>query len=41
MSFESVEEIVEYAIGKEEEAVAFYTDLSRNETFSGGSPLNM
>jgi rubrerythrin len=35
MSFESVEEIIDYAIGKEEEAVAFYTDLSTNETFSG------
>jgi rubrerythrin len=35
MSFETVEEIIDYAIGKEEEAVAFYTELSQNETFSG------
>ncbi len=35
MSFESVEKIIEYAVGKEEEAVAFYTELSENETFSG------
>jgi rubrerythrin len=35
MSFESVDEIIDYAISKEEEAVAFYTELSQNETFSG------
>ena len=35
MSFGSVEEIIAYAIEKEEEAVAFYTELSQNETFSG------
>jgi rubrerythrin len=35
MSFGSVEEIIEYAIGKEEEAVVFYTELSENEAYSG------
>ena len=35
MSFESVDEIIDYAIGKEEEAVQFYTELSENESFSG------
>jgi len=33
MNFNSVEEIVEYALGKEKEAVEFYTELSQNETF--------
>jgi rubrerythrin len=35
MSFESVDAIIDYAIEKEEEAVAFYTELSQNETLSG------
>jgi len=34
MNFNSVEEIVEYALGKEKEAVEFYTELSQNETFA-------
>jgi rubrerythrin len=34
MNFNSVEEIVEYALGREKEAVAFYTELSQNETFA-------
>ncbi|MCG6909224.1 MAG: ferritin family protein [Deltaproteobacteria bacterium] len=33
MNFNSVEEIVEYALDKEKEAVEFYTELSQNETF--------
>ena len=33
MSFNSVEEIIEYALGKEKEAVAFYKEISENETF--------
>ena len=35
MSFDSVEEILEYAIEKEKEAVDFYSDISRQEPFSG------
>lgn len=31
MNFESVDAILEFAIGKEKEAVAFYTDLSKKE----------
>jgi len=34
MTFESVDSILEYAIEKENEAVAFYTDLSKKETFA-------
>ena len=34
MNFNTVEEIVEYALGKEKEAVEFYTELSQNETFA-------
>jgi rubrerythrin len=33
MNFKSVEEIIEYALGKEKEAVEFYTEISQNETF--------
>ncbi len=32
MNFGSVDEILEYAIGKEKEAVAFYNDLNKKET---------
>ncbi|MFO7984750.1 MAG: ferritin family protein [Desulfatiglandaceae bacterium] len=35
MKFQSFEEIMEYAIGKEKEAAAFYEDASKNEKFSG------
>ncbi len=35
MNFNSVEEILDFAIAAEKEAVAFYEDLSRQETFSG------
>ena len=35
MNFESVEEILQYAIEKEEEAVAFYTEIAQQEAFSG------
>jgi rubrerythrin len=35
MNFQSIEEIVNYAVEKEEEAVAFYTEISKKETFSG------
>jgi len=34
MSFESIHEILDYAIGKEKDAVEFYTDLSHKETFA-------
>jgi len=34
MTFKSVDEILEYAIGKEKEAVAFYMDLSTKDTFA-------
>ena len=33
MNFESVDDILAYAIGKEEEAVQFYTDLAGKEKF--------
>lgn len=33
MSFKSVDEILAYAIEKEQEAVDFYTDLSKKDTF--------
>lgn len=35
MSFESFEEIITYAIEKEKEAVAFYTEAAEMESFSG------
>ena len=35
MSFDSVEEILEYAIEKEKEAVEFYAGISTQEPFSG------
>ena len=35
MSFETFEEIMNYAIGKEREAVAFYEEISNHEKFSG------
>ena len=35
MNFNSVEEIINYAIEKEKEAVQFYEEISQQETFSG------
>lgn len=35
MSFESFEEIINFAIEKEKEAAAFYDDVSRQEPYSG------
>ena len=35
MNFKSIEDILDYAIGKEKEAVEFYTELSVLEIFSG------
>lgn len=35
MSFDSFEKILQFAIDREKEAVAFYGDLSRKEAFSG------
>ena len=35
MKFESFEEIVNYAIEKENEAAAFYADAAKKELFSG------
>ena len=35
MSFESFEELIEFAIEKEKEAAAFYTDLAGRTSFSG------
>jgi rubrerythrin len=35
VNFESIEDILAYAIEKEEEAVAFYTDIAEQEAFSG------
>ena len=35
MSFESIEEILQFAIEKEEEAAAFYTEVAAQEPFSG------
>lgn len=35
MNFKSMEDILDYAIGKEKEAVEFYTELSGLEIFSG------
>lgn len=34
MNFGSIDEILEFAIGKEKEAVTFYTDLSKKESIS-------
>jgi len=39
MRFETFEEIMDYAIGKEKEAVAFYEELSRQEKFSGAKEV--
>ncbi len=33
MSFQSIDEIIDFAIANEKEAVAFYTELSEQETF--------
>ena len=35
MSFESFEDIISYAIDREKEAVTFYTEAARMESFSG------
>lgn len=35
MTFQSFEEIMDYAIDKEKEAAAFYEDASKSEKFSG------
>ena len=35
MNFESIEEILQFAIEKEEEAAAFYSDVAAQEPFSG------
>ncbi|KPJ77796.1 MAG: rubrerythrin [Deltaproteobacteria bacterium SG8_13] len=35
MNFESIEEILQFAIEKEEEAAAFYNDVASQEPFSG------
>ena len=35
MNFESIEEILQFAIEKEEEAAAFYTEVAAQEPFSG------
>lgn len=34
MHFKSIDEILEFAIGKEKEAVTFYTDLSKKESMA-------
>ena len=39
MSFNSFEEIIRFAIGKEEEAVAFYENAGRKEPYSGARQL--
>jgi rubrerythrin len=39
MSFQSVEDIVRFAVEKEREAVAFYEDASRQEKYSGAKKL--
>ncbi|MBW1804040.1 MAG: rubrerythrin, partial [Deltaproteobacteria bacterium] len=39
MRFESLEEIINYAIEKEKEAVAFYEDAAGQEAYSGGKKL--
>ena len=35
MNFDSIEDILTYAIEKEEEAVVFYTEIAEQEAFSG------
>lgn len=35
MNFESIEEVLQFAIEKEEEAVEFYTEVARQEPFAG------
>jgi rubrerythrin len=35
MNFESVEEVIDFAIEKEQEAVDFYTECAQQEVFSG------
>ena len=39
MSFESFEEIINFAIEKEKEAAAFYEDASTQESYSGGKKM--
>ncbi|MBA4367973.1 MAG: rubrerythrin [Desulfobacterium sp.] len=39
MNFKSMDEILDFAIEKEREAVAFYTGLSKEETFSGSKSV--
>ena len=39
MSFESFEEIVDYAIDKEKEAASFYEEASRQEKYSGAKDI--
>lgn len=39
MKFDSLEAIVDFAVEKEKEAVAFYTDLAKQEAFSGSKDL--
>ena len=39
MSFESFEEIIQFAIEKEKEAAAFYKDASTQESYSGGKEI--
>ena len=39
MKFENLEAIVDFAIEKEKEAVEFYSDISRQEKFSGTSKM--
>jgi rubrerythrin len=39
MPFESIDDIIAYALEREEEAVAFYADLSKKETFSGAKEV--
>ena len=39
MEFESLEAIVDFAIEKEIEAAEFYTDLSKEEAFSGSAKM--
>jgi rubrerythrin len=39
MSFDTMADILNYAIDKEKEAVAFYAELSQNETLSGAKQV--
>ena len=39
MDFESFEEIIRFAIEKEEEAAAFYKEASLQETYSGAKEM--